>query len=138
MVSKCKNSVFCIHFLFFFLFGTISGVLCFRCMLLSNQLWTGVYCDYIGQSVSSKVLQELFVLIRPFFLVLLCALHPNGWKLLFPLIFIRGFLMSYCYAALWFGGYNFLLIVAKAMFLLPLYFFCCKWLYASRNCGLNI
>lgn len=126
---KCKNSVFCICFLIFFFLGTICGVLCFRCQMIRNGPWILAFSKELSSSVSPLFVKNAVILFRSLLLLLAMALLPWGYRLVFPLIALRGFLMSYYFSALWIGECNVLFMVLLETLLMPAYYMMCSWAY---------
>lgn len=135
MIYKCKKSVFCICFLIFFFLGTISGVFMFCCLLRSTEGHLFCALDFPGV-VSEGVVSVLFSVLRPLSLVALFAFHPRGYAAVFPMIVIRGFLISYCFSAVWFSETAFWPFILKELVVLPLFYCLCRWVYFrwDRSC----
>lgn len=128
LFRKCRNSVFCACFLFFFLLGTISGTFAFRCLLITSESML----DHIVRSlptIDSGGASALWSSIRPLLVVSVFALHPQGYRAVFALVFLRGFLMAYFFAALAFGGGPVWMTFAEELFVLVVFYILSKWVY---------
>ena len=132
---KCKNSVFCVCFLFFFLVGTISGIFAYYYLFAfkNSVLDTGV--------VISIDIPALFLsAARSLCVVAVFALHPQGHRAVFPLVFLRGFFVAYCFAALRFDVSPIWGIIAIKLFMLAAFYSVSRWVYfrwdgrASHQC----
>jgi len=130
---KCKKSVFCICFFIFFLIGTICGLFCFRCQLVNNGRWMLSVCETAALSLHTAFVKHAAVLLRPCIVVSALAFHPVGYRLLFPVIFVRGFLMSYHFAALWLGNCDIFRMVLLGLLALPLFCVLCGWAFLRWN-----
>ena len=128
---KCKKSVFCIYFLILFGLGTICGVFCFRCQMSANCQWILPYCGAISHSMSTAFVKSAAVLFRCGILMAALSILQRGYRAIFPLIIVRGFLMSYSFSALWIGGCSMISMILHACLILPAYYMLCSWAFFS-------
>lgn len=117
---KCKNSVFCILFLFTFCLGTTSGVFLFRCFLCGQ--------NYIELAYGLNVVTIKYPLLwlRPILLMSALIIHPEGYRFVFPLVFVRAVLVSYLFSALWVYGLDISTVLLNYLLFLPIYFIISK------------
>lgn len=126
MFHKCKNSVFCACFLLFFLTGTICGTFALSLLphasvrFMQHAVWRMDRLDHIWMTLSS---------LRPICVVVVFALHPQGYRAVFPLVFVRGFLTVYCFAVLVSGSCSVWSIFAKELITIAIFFIASKWVY---------
>ena len=133
LVSKCKNSVFCAQFLFFFLVGTICGTWLYRCsdsVGIARLELTGLMTE---EAVDwSSVLSVL----RPLVMAGLACIHPFGYHVLPVLVTMRGLLMSYAFCAVLCAGLSPGPLILRGMLLLPLFYSLCR-LACDRHAGMG-
>ena len=127
LVQKCKNSVFCVYFLFFFFVGTICGVFCYSLQISSDLDFVSYYSVAISESLFDCSLLSFLAAARPFVFVAFLALTSFGHRFLFLLIAVRGFMTAYTAAALWIGNCDLFLIFIRGLVLLPLFYGLCAW-----------
>ena len=132
-MPKCKISVFCICFLFFFLIGTICGVLGCRLMISTN---AAIFCCY-SKNISNIMCGDFWKLflstVRPFAIILVLPFVPSGYRLVFPLVAARAFIATYAAAAFWIGYCDLRLLLLRDMLLFPLFYAVCKRSYFSSR-----
>ena len=126
LFHKCKNSVFCACFFFFFLLGTICGAFAFFCLPPTAACLPEQGAREPGVSVSLSIAWSL---LRPVCVVLVFALHPQGHRAVFPLVFLRGFLTTYCFAVSVSGGGAMCWLFVKELITLTVFFVTSKWVY---------
>ena len=119
---KCKKSVFCVLFLFFFGMGTICGSALFSLLLRSQFGWIGSYCsELMLQRTASPVSTFLF------FCCPLAAVWALGWstfgrKLIFPAAALRGCVTAYVFSACFTAGFSIMSVLLRELFLLPVFY----------------
>lgn len=128
-VSKCRKSVFCMLFLFFFSIGTICGVLSFRYLAGAQSSWTFMYCRRLQLMEYGSFCSFVLAWIRPLLLVLVIGLVPWGKKFLPILITARGFLTAYSAAACLSCGQSLSWVVIRGLTLLPVFYALCRFSY---------
>ena len=128
LFHKCKNSVFCACFLFFFLLGTISGTFAFRCLFVTVENASNCM-SWVLSFGDSDFASVLCSVIRPLCIVFAFAFHPQGYRAVFALTFARGFLTAYCLAALMFSDSLAWEVFAAEMITLVIFYILSKWVY---------
>lgn len=126
---KCKKSVFCIYFLIFFFIGTICGVFSFCCLMEKNGQWVYRYSGALSAVVYTGFVEYVLTWLRPVLVMLVLSVHPGGYCAVFPLILIRGFLVSYCFCALWVGNCDICIMLLVGLVVLPVYYMFCGRTY---------
>ena len=128
LVNKCKNSVFCVFFCLCFLVCTICGVFCFRCSwVFARGLDTCAVWRI--STVDASMLITVLTWLRPLLIAYALSLHPAGHRFVFFLIVVRGFLLAYLYSSVCFARNDLLLLTAKEIVILPLFYWLCQWAY---------
>ena len=126
LFHKCKNSVFCACFFFFFLLGTICGTFAFRCLAAAapyrSDSWSHPFFVF-------DPTRALWSFLRPMCVSFAFALHPQGHRALFVLISLRGFLTAFCVSALVAAGAPLWSFFAKELITLAIFFIISKWSY---------
>ncbi len=125
---KCKNSVFCACFLFFFLLGTISGAFAFHCLFVAVENASNCM-PWVPSSVDSDLVRVLWSAIRPLCIVFAFAFHPQGYRAVFALTFARGFLTAYYFAVLMFSDSPVWGTFAAELITLVIFYSISKWVY---------
>ena len=127
--QRCKNSVFCVVFSFWFFLGTICGVLLFRALSGTDSQWIRTYCTVLfsGQAVGLGSL--ILCWCRPLLLAGIVGFVPWGRRILPGLILLRGILTAYSAAAWYVSGLQPVWIVVRGLTLLPLYYAVCRFSY---------
>jgi len=127
--SKCRKSLFCILFLFFFSLGTICGVLSFRYLAELCSGWMYLYCGSLHPLRNGLFLPFVFSWLRPLLLAFLMRMVPWGKRVLPVLIFSRGFLTAYSAAACFSCGQPPVWVIVRGMTLLPLFYALCRFAF---------
>ena len=126
-MSKCRNSVFCVRFLVFFLFGTICGIWFYRCLAELETGWLEPYASGLETACGRSLLLAVF---RPLILGFLCCLHPFGWAAVPLLIGARGFLTAYSACAVLRVGLPAGPVILRGLVILPFFYrLCCRAWY---------
>lgn len=127
--KKCRNSVFCMVFLFLFAIGTICGVLLFRLLADCENDWVLAY----GRALPSGY--GFGSWLRPLVVALALGLVDWGGRWIFALVFCRGLLMAYSVSVLHSCGLGLLPALIRGSILIPVFFLICLWSYgASARC----
>lgn len=130
-VTKCKKSLFCVRFLFFFFLGTICGVLLFRCLAAAEGDWILRYSQALFRAEQSGLWSALFSAIRPVLLAALMGIVPWGRRFLPVLIVGRGMLMAYAAAACFVCGVQPGWLILRGLALLPVFYTVCRWTFGA-------
>ncbi len=130
--SKCKKSVFCILFLFWFLTGTICGFILFQCLQNAQGPWVGAYCAALVGTAGSDLASYLFAAIRPLLLAGLLCLLPWGRRLVPLLTAARGCLVAYYMAFFFAASLSPLTMALREAVTMPLFFCLCRLAYDGR------
>lgn len=123
--QKCRNSVFCVQFFFFFLFGTICGIWLYRCMLGRRGVWITAYCELLFSGLAVDGWALGLAWIRPLVLAWLAGLHPRGAVAVPSLVFFRGVLTAYSVSALLWAGLSVWPVVSRGLVVLPVFYWLC-------------
>lgn len=129
---KCKKSVFCTLFLASFFLGTICGVFCFRCLSAS-------LCGFgqlrLGESLleSMSPYSAVFAALRPFAMIAVLLLIPNGFRYVFAFVVLRGFLSAYLFCSVLDNCGEIFLFLIRTFLLLLLYYWLCEFVYFRQS-----
>lgn len=130
--DKCKKSVFCALFFLCFIVGTICGVFAFRCfcpviVTRNVDLMTPIF-------FGTSLIGEIFSLLRPLIFVLVLLWLRASCRVMWFLIFCRGFLISYYFSAVVYCGLEIatIALILKSAALLVFYLLCWQH-YFVRN-----
>lgn len=128
---KCKKSVFCAIFLACFFVGTICGVFCFRCISASldglEQLHAGELFGIVGLSG-----RTVFSVFRPFLVLTVLFLLPNGFRYIFLFVALRGCLSAYLFCAVLHIRGEIFPLMTRTFLILLLYYLLCEFIYFRR------
>lgn len=127
--AKCRNSVFCVRFLFFFLIGTICGIWFYRCLGQSDAIWLRDYCLMLtGASGWSVILSVL----RPLLPAALAWLHPYGRHAIPLLVGLRGMLTAYSACAVLRADLPGGPVLVRGLVILPIFYRLCRLAWDRR------
>ena len=132
--NKCRNSVFCIQFLVYFLAGTICGVLLFRWLSNSNGRWILQYGAAFLCPEHMRFDSWMFSVCRPVLLAFLTSIVPQMSRLLPVLVVFRGVLMAYCACVFLSIGALPLLICLRGAVVLILFYAASCWSWYRWSC----
>ena len=93
--SFCKNSVFSILFLVFFLLGTICGIILFRAVYSAHPVWIRLYGVLLYNSSSLHHVSRCIFPLIPLFIMVLIGFAKGAYRFVPFLIMLRGCLLSY-------------------------------------------
>ena len=127
--QRCRNSVFCVLFVFWFLLGTICGVLLFQVLAGTGSRWIVAYCDTLFRGQTVGLWSLVLCWSRPLLFVGLLGVVPWGRRILPTAIFLRGALTAYSAAAWYVSELRPIWIVVRGLTLLPLYYAACRFSY---------
>jgi len=137
--AKCKKSVFCILFLFFFVIGTICGSVLFSVILHSNYGWLCDYCASLDYVTAKDLSSLLLFYARPLLFVFLFGVLFPGSKWILFFVAIRGCLCSYLFAAMYYSGCFMTGILMRQFVLLPAFYFICRQAWVvQRHTWFNV
>ena len=122
---KCKKSVFCICFLFFFAVGTICGSLLFSLLLQQQSGWIKLYCTELMLQRTAAPVSFILFFCCPLAAVWSLGLVSFGRKLMFPYTLFRGVVCSYLFAACHTAGLPLMAAVIYHFLQLALFFTVC-------------
>ena len=122
-LSKCRNSVFCVKFLVFFLLGTICGIWLYRCLAELETLWLEPYCSLLG---TASVFSACLAALRPLILAGLACIHPWGCRVVPLLIGVRGLLTVYSACAVLRAGLPPGGVILRGLVILPAFYWLCR------------
>ena len=125
---KCRNSVFCVQFLFFFLLGTICGIWLYHC----GSAWMAGYCVLLGQAPVRDGWSLGLAWLRPLVIAWLASIHPLGDRVVPVLIVVRGLLTAYSTCACLRAGLPTEPVLLRGLVLLPLFYWLCR---RASGCG---
>lgn len=128
---KCKNSVFCVRFLIFFLIGTICGIWLFRCLAPGHAAWLSNYCFMLEHATFSSFTSATLPWFRPLALVVIIHYSSLTKYLLPVLIVFRGMLTTYSFCAIRLSGSSPGVFLFRGVLLLPLFYLLC--FYADES-----
>lgn len=128
MRNKCKNSVFCIYFLIFFLLGTICGIFVFASLLRNCENGIFLYCNKIFRS-EVELLRVFLFWLKSILLLLLAAMSSVTHRAVLLLVACRGFLCSFSTAAALCADVSIFEVLFVNLILLSLYFFLASKVY---------
>lgn len=131
MVTKCKNSVFCVLFLLLIAIGTICGIALFRVAFLTRTRWTLQYCTLIVQAVSNGMIPTVISGVRPVLVAWLVGYLPVKNHVIFWLIGLRGFLAAFSISAFWTVQTEPWILTLRGLLTLPLFYYFCKKSFTS-------
>lgn len=126
---KCKKSVFCILFLFFFFIGTICGVLLFQLQYHVQHTWIVSYGKGLLPERSFDLWRLFFVSLRPLLLAFLLGSLSFGWRLIPLLIVGRGCLISYLFSLASLCETPVSALFLRELLLLSSFYFLVRWAY---------
>ena len=125
---KCRKSVFCAIFLACYFVGTICGVFCFRCLSASLDGFEQLHpVEFLRSNGLSG--RTVFSVFRPFFVLGVLLLLPNGFRYIFLLITLRGCLSAYLFCAVLHISGGVVPLLIKTFLTLPLYYLLCEFIY---------
>lgn len=128
----CKKSVFSILFLFFFIGGTICGVLLLRAVFFLRPDWLSQYCTALITTEPAGVLRHLLFLVYPLLCVIAVGLTPLRRHIIPVLIALRGCLLAYSCSAFYVCGISWFAFLMRQLLLLPLFYLLCAF-YCCRS-----
>ena len=128
---NCRNSVFCVKFLLYFLIGTICGIWFYRCMIAQETDWLKSYCVGLEGNLPRF---SVVAMLRPLVFAYLISLHSAGAYFLPALVFLRGFLTAYTTCAVLRLDFAVGLVLTRCVLILPVfYLLCCRSLHHQAN-----
>lgn len=130
---KCKNSVFCILFLFYFFLGTICGIFLFRKLQGAHCAWITAYCTALTQMNPPDLLKQLFFICKPLAIALVLGICPSGYRLIPILIAVRGCIMAYIAAFYAVSGLPPAALVFRWLLFLPVFYYLCWLAYSTEG-----
>ena len=126
---KCRNSVFCVQFLIFFLLGTICGIWFYRCLAELETVWLEPYCSLL---TGASGWSALFSAVRPLIAAWLVWFCPEGYRILPLLIGMRGCLTAYTACAVLRAGLPSGPVILRGLVILPLFYWLCRRAFCRR------
>ena len=120
---KCKNSVFCSAFFFFFCIGTICGVVLFNIYLRCNCNWIELYCGEIFCGDKASFLSVFLSCLRPLLIVWLTSFFSFSNKIVPIFVLCRGCVISYFFSFALLSGYPLVGLALKELVLLTAYYY---------------
>ena len=131
--SFCKNSVFCVLFLLFFLMGTICGVFLLRCLIVADRQWLAFYCCELDRLMPTSLFLRIWFQLIPFLVALVIRLSSCQDKLYPVLFFIRGCLITYSIGALLINDVVVTRVLLRNVLMLPAFYAFCRWLWCEQS-----